>query len=68
MKYIIHPSQIQKIPSKMQTQIKKNYVHHVRQIQNMKSIESLQVCCFDLIVKNTNILKQNAMKEKRQKN
>jgi hypothetical protein len=37
MKYILHPSQIQKMSKKMQIQIKKNYVHHVKQIQKMKS-------------------------------
>jgi hypothetical protein len=37
MTYILHPSQIQKMPKKMQVQIKKKYVHHVKQIQKMKS-------------------------------
>jgi hypothetical protein len=30
MTYILHPSQIQKMPKKMQIQNKKKYVHHVR--------------------------------------
>jgi hypothetical protein len=33
MTYILHPSQIHKMPKKMQINIKKNYVHHVKQIQ-----------------------------------
>jgi hypothetical protein len=37
MIYILHPSQIQKIPKKMKVHIKKKYVHHVKQIQKMKS-------------------------------
>jgi hypothetical protein len=30
--YFLHSSQIQKMPKKMQVQIKKKYVHHVKQI------------------------------------
>jgi hypothetical protein len=30
MTYIIHPSQIYKMSKKMQIQVKKNYVHHVK--------------------------------------
>jgi hypothetical protein len=32
MTYILHPSQIHKMSKKMQIQIKKNYVHHVKHI------------------------------------
>jgi hypothetical protein len=67
MTYILHPSQIQKMPKNMEIQIKNNYVHHVKQIQKMKSTLSPEVCCFYLIVKNVDILKYNAMKEMRQK-
>jgi hypothetical protein len=38
MTYIIHPSQIQKMPKKMQIQNKKKDVYHVRQIQKRKSM------------------------------
>jgi hypothetical protein len=38
MAYILHPSQIQKMPKKMQIQNKKKDAHHVRQIQKRKSM------------------------------
>ena len=39
MTYILHPSQIQKMAKKMQIQNKKKDVHHVRQIQEKKSMK-----------------------------
>jgi hypothetical protein len=39
MTYILHPSQIQKMPKKMQIQNKKKDAHHVRQIQKRKSMK-----------------------------
>jgi hypothetical protein len=39
MTYILHPSQIHKMPKKMQIQNKKKDVHHVRQIQKRKSMK-----------------------------
>ena len=39
MTYILHPSQIQKMPKKMQIKNKKKYAHHVREIQKSKSMK-----------------------------
>ena len=38
MTYILHPSQIQKMPKKMQMHDKNKYAHHVRQIQKRKNM------------------------------
>jgi hypothetical protein len=38
MTYILHPSQIHKMPKKMQIQNKKKDAYHVRQIQKRESM------------------------------